>query len=221
MNTEFPATAYSTARAALSCSLMKLYYMPGACSLSPHIVAREAGLPIQLVLVGRDKKLPDGSDFRAISPNGYVPALQLDDGNVLTEGPAIVQYLADQKPDAHLAPANGTFDRYRLQSWLSFITTELHKTFSPLFSPKTPDEFKATTKEKLTDRFAYVDKQLEGRSFLLGEQFSAADAYLYVILRWASNFQIELGPNLKSFFERVSARPAVNAALDAEKLKKS
>jgi len=199
---------------------MKLYYMPGACSLSPHIVSREAGIDLQLVLVGRDKKLPDGRDFRDINPNGYVPALQLDNGAVLTEGPAIVQYLADQKPDAHLAPANGSLERYQLQSWLNFITTELHKTFSPLFNPKTPDEYRAMTKERLADRFAYVDKQLADKPYLTGEQFTVADAYLYVITRWAVGMGIALGPNVTAFNQRVSQRPAVAAALDAEKLKK-
>ena len=201
---------------------MKLYYSPGACSLSPHIIAREAGLPIQLVLVPRDKQLADGTDFRAKNPNGYVPALELDDGTVLTEGPAIVQYLADLKPDAHLAPPNGTLPRYQLQSWLNFITSELHKTFSPLFNPKTPDEYKAMSKEKLVDRFTYVDKQLADRRFLTGATFSVADAYLFVMLRWAQamGFDFAKWPALSRFVSDVNDRPAVIAALDAEKLKK-
>jgi glutathione S-transferase len=201
---------------------MKLFYMPGACSLSPNIVAHEAGIEVQLVLVGRDKKLPDGSDYRAINPNGYVPALQLDDGTVLTEGPAIVQYLADRKPEANLAPANGTVPRYQLQSWLNFISTELHKTVSPLFNPKTPDDYKAMAKERVADRLASVDAALGGKPYLTGDHFSVADAYLYVILRWTAGFQIDIArwPNLKALFDRISARPAVVAALDAEKLKR-
>jgi glutathione S-transferase len=202
---------------------MKLFYSPGACSLSPHIVSREAGLDVQLVLVGRDKKLPDGGDFRAINPNGYVPALQLDDGTVLTEGPAIVQYLADQKPEAHLAPANGTLARYQLQSWLNFITSELHKTFSPFFNPKTPEDYKVIGRERLTDRFTYVDKQLEGKQFLTGDQFTVADAYLYVMTRWLAAPGLDLAkwPNLEAFAKRVAARPAVDKALEIEKLKKT
>ncbi len=202
---------------------MKLYYSPGACSLSPHIVAREAGIPIQLVLVPRDKQLPDGSDYRAKNPNGYVPALELDDGTVLTEGPVIVQYLADLKPEAHLAPPNGTLPRYQLQSWLNFVTSELHKTFSPLFNPKTPDEFKTMSKEKLNDRFTFVDKQLADRRYLTGATFSVADAYLFVMVRWAQamGFDVAKWPHLTRFAKDVADRPAVAAALDAEKLKKS
>jgi glutathione S-transferase len=201
---------------------MKLYYSPGACSLSPNIVAHEAGLPLQLVLVARDKSLPDGTDYRAKNPNGYVPALELDDGTVLTEGPAIVQYLADLAPASGLAPPNGTLPRYQLQSWLGFINSELHKTFSPLFNPKTPDEFKTMTREKLVDRFTYVDKQLANRRYLTGETFSAADAYLFVILRWAQAKDFDFAPwsNLRRFVGDVGDRPAVVAALDAEKLKK-
>ena len=204
---------------------MKLYYMPGACSLSPHIVAREAGLPIQLVLVGRDKKLPDGSDYRAINPNGYVPALQLDDGTILTEGPAIVQYLADQVPDLGLAPPAGSIQRYKLMSLLNFITTELHKTFSPLFNPKTPDAFKDMTREKLTDRFGYVNQLLSqpDHRYLTGGTFTVADAYLFVILRWANamGFDLPRWPRLQEYFVDVASRPQVDAALDAEKLKKA
>jgi glutathione S-transferase len=204
---------------------MKLYYMPGACSLSPHIVAREAGLPIQLVLVGRDKKLPDGRDYRTVNPNGYVPALELDDGTVLTEGPTIVQYLADQVPDLGLAPPAGSIQRYKLMSWLGFINTELHKTFSPLFNPKTPDAFKEMTREKLSERFAYVNDQLARpeHRYLTGGTFTVADAYLFVILRWANGMGFDLAkwPRLKEFFADVASRPAVDTALDVEKLKKA
>ena len=200
---------------------MKLYHRPGACSLSPHIAAREAGIPLQLVLVGRDKKLPDGSDYRAINPNGYVPALQLDDGTVLTEGPAIVQYLADQAPDLGLAPPNGSIQRYQLQSWLNFVSTELHKTFSPLFNPKTPDAWKEMTRDKLIERFTYVDGALAKKRYLLGETFTVADGYLFVMLTWAKamSFDFSHWPNLRLYFNDVLARPNVALALSDEKLK--
>ncbi len=201
---------------------MKLYYMPGACSLSPHIVSREAGIPLEMIEVGRDKKLPDGRDYRTINPNGYVPALELDDGLVLTEGPAIVQYLADLAPELELAPPAGSLLRYQLASWLAFINSELHKTFSALFDPKTPDAWKQMTRDKLTDRFTYVNAKLVGRRHLLGEAFTVADAYLFVILRWALAFGFDFAawPELRRFFEDVIARPTVDAALDYEHLDK-
>ena len=202
---------------------MKLYYTPAACSLSPHIVAREAGFDPELVLVDlQTKKTKDGGDFLKISPNGYVPALQLDSGEILTEGPAIVQYLADRKPEAKLAPANGTLPRYQLQSWLNFITSELHKSFSPLFNPQTPAEVRNTTLERIGTRFDHVSKALEGKPFLTGDQFTVADAYLFVVLNWTNFVKIDLGnwPTLKAFHGRVAARPAVQAALKAEGLLK-
>jgi glutathione S-transferase len=198
---------------------MKLYYSPGACSLSPHIVLRESGLPFELVLAStKTKKLEDGSDFNAINAKSYVPVLELDNGERLTEGPAIVQYLADLVPEKALAPVNGTFPRYRLQEWLNFITSELHKSFSPLFKPDTPDAYKPVLKERIAQRLAYVDRALAGKQFLLGDTFSVADAYLFVMGRWAPNVGIDLGgfQNFTAFMSRVKERPAVQAALKAE-----
>jgi glutathione S-transferase len=201
---------------------MKLYYSPGACSLSPHIVLRESGLPFELVLAStKTKKLEDGSDFNAINPKGYVPVLELDNGERLTEGPAIVQYLADQVPEKALAPANGTFARYRLQEWLNFITSELHKSFGPLFGPDAPDAYKQVLKKRIAQRFAYVDTALGTKPFLLGDTFSVADAYLFVMGRWAPNVGIDISQlkNLTAFIARVKERPAVQAALEAESSK--
>jgi glutathione S-transferase len=198
---------------------MKLYFSPGACSLSPHIVAREAGLPVELVKVDlRQKKTADGSDFTAINPKGYVPALQLDDGSLLTEGPAIVQYLADRKPELGLAPQAGSIERYRLQEWLTFIGTELHKQFSPLFAPTTPEDIRKAQIEKLQKRFAYTAGQLAGRPYLMGSQFTVADAYLFVTLSWAEMMKIDLGalPVLQEYKVRVAGRAKVQEALAAE-----
>jgi len=200
---------------------MKLYYSAGACSLSPHIVLHESGLKFEAIAAPtKTKKLPDGSDYLAINPRGYVPLLELDDGQRMTEGPAIVQYVADLVPDKHLAPANGTMARYRLQEWLTFIGTELHKGFSPLFNPAANDDFKAFSKTRLADRLKWVNEQLEGKSYLLGDQFSVADAYLFVVTNWAKPMAIDLSPyaNLLAFRERVAARPAVQAAMKAEGL---
>jgi glutathione S-transferase len=200
---------------------MRLYFAPGACSLSPHIVSRELGLPLELKKVStKDKTMEGGGDFRQINPKGYVPALELDDGGVLTEGPAIVQYLADQKPDAGLAPKAGSLERYRLQEWLNFITSELHKQFSPLFRPTTPDEYKKIARDNLATRFDWLDKQLAGKDHLMGKSFSVADAYLYTVLRWTKPMQIDMAkwPNLVAYMERVGARPKVKDALKAEGL---
>jgi glutathione S-transferase len=202
---------------------MKLYYSPGACSLSPHIVAREAGLDIPIERVSLSKKTTEsGADFTTINPKGYVPTLQLDSGEVLTEGPAIVQYLADQKPDSGLAPANGTLARYRLQEWLNFISTELHKQFSPLFNPKTPAEYKEMVKERLYTRFDFLTQELGGKQYLMGDGFSVADAYLFTVLNWCKSQQIDLNrwPALKEYQDRVAARPAVKTALKEEGLLK-
>jgi glutathione S-transferase len=202
---------------------MKLYYAPGACSLSPHIVAREAGIPVDLKKVNlKDKTIDGGGDFRQLNPKGYVPALELDNGQVLTEGPAIVQYLADQKPDTGLAPKAGSFERYKLQEWLSFITSEIHKGFSPLFKPNTPDDYKKIVKENLAVRFDLVDKQLAGKDYLTGKSFSVADAYLFTVLRWSEAVKVDLSrwPNLVAFLGRVAARPKVKEALKAEGLLK-
>src|SRR4051812_19053835 len=179
---------------------MKLYYAPGACSLSPHIVARELGIPVELKKVNvKDKTIEHGGDYWKVNPKGYVPALELDNGQVLTEGPAIVQYLADQKPDAGLAPKPGSFDRYKLQEWLNFITSEIHKGFSPLFRPNTPEEYKKIAKENLATRFDWLDKQLAGKDYLMGKQFSIADPYLFTVLSWSKPTQIDMSrwPNLQ------------------------
>ncbi len=200
---------------------MKLYYSPGACSLSPHIVLHESGLPFTIAIAPtKTHKLADGTDYYTINPLGYVPLLELDDGTRLTEGPAIVQYIADQVPDKQLAPPYGTMPRYRLMSWLTFIGTELHKGFSPLFNPATPEDYKAIAKERLVSRLRWVDTQLQGRPYLMGDTFSVADAYLFVVSNWAKPMNVDLSgyPNLLAFRERMAARPAVQAAMNAEGL---
>lgn len=200
---------------------MKLYLSPGACSLSPHIVLREAGLPFTQVKVStKTKEMDGGADFRSVNPKGYVPALELDDGNVLTEGPAIVQYLADQAPGSNLAPANGTLARYRLQEWLNFITSELHKQFSPMFDPSTSDELKQRLREKIAGRLAWVNEQLEGKDYLMGADFTVADAYLFTVVNWTQWTGIDLSrwPVLAEYMKRVAARPKVQEALKAEGL---
>jgi glutathione S-transferase len=203
---------------------MKLYYAPGACSLSPHIVANEAQIPLALQRVDlQSKQTEHGADYWQVNPKGSVPALELDDGSVLTEGPAIVQYLADRKPDAKLAPANGTLPRYRLQEWLNFVTSELHKTYSPLFNPKTPDETKQERLEYLKKRYAFVDRALARGPFLLGDTFTVADAYLFTVTNWAKAVKLDLGEfaNVVAYQKRVAERPAVKAALKAEGLLKA
>jgi len=204
---------------------MKLFFAPGACSLSPHIVLRESGLPFELEQVNlATKQTKSGADFRSINAKGYVPTLKLDDGQVLTEGPAIVQYIADRKPETKLAPAAGTVERYRLQEWLNFISTELHKGFSPLFNPKVPDEYKQMVRDNLTNRFEFVAKHLgSGGPYLMGETFTVADAYLFTTLSWTKfvNFDLAKWPALQAYAARVAARPAVQAALQAEGLTKS
>ncbi|GHC82353.1 glutathione S-transferase [Pseudorhodoferax aquiterrae] len=202
---------------------MKLYYSPGACSLSPHIVLREAGLAFEAVKAPtKTHKLDDGTDYYTINPLGYVPLLELDDGTRLAEGPAIVQYIADQAPLKNLAPANGTLARYRLQSLLTFIGTELHKGYSPLFYPTTPEEYKTTVREKLVSRYKWVDEQLAGKDYLTGENFTVADAYLFTVTNWAKPTGVDLSafPNVAAFMARVAARPAVQEALKAEGLAK-
>ena len=202
---------------------MKLYYSPGACSLSPHIALHEAGLAFEPVLAStKSHKLQDGTDYYGINPLGYVPMLELDDGTRLREGPAIVQYIADQAPTKNLAPANGTLPRYRLQEWLTFIGTEVHKTFSPLFRPDTPEEYKAICREKLVSRLQWVDGQLAGKQYLMGDHFSVADGYLFTVTNWAKPTNVDIAgmTNLNAYRERVSARPAVQAAMKAEGLLK-
>jgi glutathione S-transferase len=202
---------------------MKLYYSPGACSLSPHIVMREAGIPVQLVKVdSQTKKTEDGTDFRTINSKGYVPTLELPDGQRLTEGAVIVQYLADQVPARGLAPANGTIERYRLQEWLNFISTELHKQFSPLFDPACESTVRARQTEKIGGRFDWVSKQLGARDYLMGGTFTAADAYFYTMLAWTRHVGIDLAkwPTLTAYKARVEQRPQVREALMAEELLK-
>lgn len=198
---------------------MKLYYAAGTCALSPHIAMLEAGLKFDLEKVDiRAKKLADGGDYLQINPKGYVPALKTDDGQVLTEGPVIVQYIADLKPEAGLAPANGSFERYRLQEWLNFISTEIHKQFSPLFNPTLSNEAKEYSRSNLAKRFEYLNKLLEGRKFLLGERFTVADGYLYTVLNWAKpmGFDLARWPALASYHSGIAARPKVQEALKAE-----
>ncbi len=197
---------------------MKLYYAPGACSLSPHIVAEEAGISLELEKVDlRTHKTETGADYYKINPKGYVPALILKNGELLTEGPVIVQYLADQMPASNLAPPPGTVERYRLMEWLTFINSELHKSFSPLFGSG-PEETKDGARTKIAKGFAYVDGALAKHDYLLGSTFSVADAYLFVITNWATLMKMELPANLAAFRKRVLARPKVQAALAAEGL---
>jgi glutathione S-transferase len=202
---------------------MKLYYSSGACSLSPHIVLEESGLPYEAISAPtKTKVLPDGSDYRKVNPLGYVPYLVLDDGTGLREGPAIVQYIADQVPGKKLAPANGTAARYQLQSWLNFVGTELHKGFSPLFNPAVPAEVKQVFKDRLMDRLKWVDGELAGKNYLMGDDFCVADAYLFTVSNWTVPTGIDISAlsNLNAFRARVSARPAVQAAMKAEGLLK-
>lgn len=207
---------------------MKLYYATGTCSLSPHIVANEAGIPLELVRVDIRKSphvTEAGSDYSTVNPNGYVPALALDDGTVLTEGTAMVQYLADLKPESRLAPSPGTPQRVELQSWLNFIATELHKMFSPwLFHPEYGAQAADVARAKIAERLAFVERHLEaGGPFLLGESFTAADAYLFTIVGWSNFTNVDLSnfPHLRDFMARVEARPAVQQAMRAEGLKVS
>ena len=201
---------------------MKLFFSPGACSLSPHIVLREAGLKFdleQVDLVAKKLKA-SGANYREINPKGQVPELQLDSGEMLTEGPVIVQYLADQKPASGLVPAAGSIERYRVQEWLNFITSELHKSFGPIFRPTTPDAYKTISRENLGKRFDWLDKQLAGKQYLMGDKFTVADAYLFTVLRWSPRVEIDIAkwPNLKAYIDRVAARPKVQAAMKAEGL---
>ena len=202
---------------------MKLYYSPGACSLSPHIVLREAGLAFEPVLAStKTHKLQDGTDFYGINPKGYVPLLELDNGERLSEGPVIVQYIADQVPAKKLAPPAGTMARYRLQEWLNFITSELHKGFGPLFNPAFPEDAKPMFRAKLVERLTWVDGQLAGKAYLMGDEFSVADAYLFTVTGWSGYVGVDIAglANLGAFMERMKARPAVQEALKAEGLLK-
>ena len=203
---------------------MKLYYSPGACSLSPHIALLEAGLPYDLVKVDlRAKKLENGDDFLKVNPKGQVPALALDSGELVTEGPVIVQMIADKAAGKNLAPARDHADRYKLLEWLNFITTELHKNFSPLFQPVIPDDVKAFFKDRLMGKFKYVDGKLAGQDYLMGKAFTVADGYLFVMLSWADRMNFDLSglPNLVAYKARIAARPNVQAALKMEGLLKA
>ena len=203
---------------------MKLYYSPGACSLSPHIALLEAGLPYDLVKVDlRAKKLENGDDFLKVNPKGQVPALALDSGELITEGPVIVQMIADKAAGMNLAPARDSAERYKLLEWLNFITTELHKNFGPMFSPVLPDEAKAFFKDRVMGKFKYIDSQLTGRDYLMGSHFTVADGYLFTMLSWADRLKFDLSamPNLLAYKARVAARPKVQEALTKEGLMKA
>lgn len=202
---------------------MRLYYSPGACSLAPHIVAREAGIPVDLVRVDLTAKRTErGDDYRAINPKGSVPALVLDDGSVLTEGAVISQYIADLAPEVGLLPAAGSLERYHALEWLNFVATELHKGFGPLWRKETPDEFRAVVKRMLAMKFDFLELHLAGREYLLGDRFGVADAYTFTVLSWAPVVGIDLGewPSIEAYLRRISARPNVCAALATEGLLK-
>ena len=203
---------------------MKLYYSPGACSLSPHIALLEAGLPYDLVKVDlRAKKLENGDDYLKVNPKGQVPALALDSGEVVTEGPVIVQMIADKASAKNLAPARDSTERYKLQEWLNYITTELHKNFGPMFSPVLADDAKAFFKDRVMGKFKYVESQLAGRDYVMGKQFTVADGYLFTMLAWADRLKFDLSamPNLLAYRARVGARPKVQEALTREGLLKA
>lgn len=200
---------------------MQLYYTPGACSLAPHIALREIGAVFDLVRVDlAHKRTAAGEDFLGINPKGYVPALRLDDGQVLTEVAAVLQYVADRKPEAGLAPAAGTLERYRLMEWLNFVSSEIHKQFGPFFNPRITPEWKAHQFEVLGRRFDYLSERLAGQPYLMGERFSVADAYLFTALNWSDYVGLNLGrwPELQAYLARVGERPAVRDALKAEGL---
>jgi len=202
---------------------MQLYYAPGACSLSPHIVLRETNSAFDLVKVDlQTKTTADGRDFRAVNPSGYVPALALDDGTVLTEGPAIIQYVADLGGASELAPANGTLARYKLQETLNFISTELHKGYSPLFNPRMPEAAKALARERIAERLATIEARLTDRAYLMGAGFTLADAYLFTVLSWSGLVGVDLTPfpRIADYLDRIRARPTVVAAMKAEGLMK-
>lgn len=197
---------------------MKLYLTPGTCSLASNIALHEAGIPFELVKVDKRTKRANGIDFLTINPKGYVPALQLDDGQVLTENVVVLQYIADLNPAAKLAPPVGTMERWRLQEWLSFINSEVHKSFSPLFSSEAPEDMKTYARNILAKRIAYVEKALGDNKYLMGEQFTIADAYLSTVLGWGSHVAVEIGPRLKAYLDGVRARPHVIEAMTAEGL---
>ncbi|HEY8553593.1 MAG TPA: glutathione transferase GstA [Burkholderiales bacterium] len=203
---------------------MKLYYSPGACSLAPHIVAREAGLAIDLVKVDlKAHRLESGEDYYAINPRGYVPLLELDDGTRLTEVAVLTQFLADRAPQAGLIPPAGSMERVQVQMWLNYIATELHKTFSWFFNPQLPDAMRGLLNDRLANRLSHIEKHLEGREYLMGDRFTVADAYAYTVINWTGVLKIDLTPypNIKAYQKRVGSRPKVREALVAEGLVKS
>jgi glutathione S-transferase len=200
---------------------MKLYYSPGACSLSPHIALLEAGLPYDLVKVDlRAKKIENGDDYLNVNPKGQVPALVMDNGELLTEGPVIVQIIADKAAGKNLAPSRDSTERYKLQEWLNYITGELHKNFGPMFSPLLGDDAKAFFKDRVMGKFKYVESVIAGRDYLMGKQFTVADGYLFTMLTWADRLKFDLSamPNLLAYKARVAARPKVQEALTKEGL---
>jgi glutathione S-transferase len=217
----FAGPAYPTKRKEIA---MKLYYAPGACSLSPHIALLEAGMPFDLIKVDlKAKKLENGDDYLKVNPKGQVPALDIGNGELMTEGPVIVQMIADKAAGKNLAPANGSTERYKLQEWLNFITAELHKNFGPLFSPVLADDAKAFFKDRVMNKFKYVDGALAGHDYLMGKQFTVADGYLFTMLNWAERMKFDLSamPNLLAYKARVAARPKVQEALTKEGLLKA
>ena len=197
---------------------MKLYILPGACSMASNIALHEAGIQFEVSKVDRRTKRADGVDFTTINPKGYVPALKLDSGQVLTENVVVLQYIADLNPTAKLAPAAGTPERYKFLEWLSFVNSEVHKTFSPLFSSEATEETKTYARNLLTKRLAYVESALGDNKFLMGDQFTVADAYLFTVLGWGAYVNYDISPKLKSYVERIKARPAVVAAMSSEGL---
>jgi glutathione S-transferase len=200
---------------------MQLYYSPGACSLASHITLREAGIPFDLKRADtKTKKLEDGSDYYAINSKGAVPALKLDDGTVLTEGVVIMQYLGDQKPESTLVPKNGTLERYRLQEWLNYITSEVHKSYSPLWNATADPKVKEYTLANLHKKFDWLNTQLSGKKFLMGNTFTVADAYLFTVLNWSNFLSVDMAkwPAIGAFMTRVAARPKVQEAMAAEGL---
>lgn len=202
---------------------MKLYYSPGACSLASHIALYETGLPFEIDrLIKTTKMTAGGEDFMQLNPKGYVPAIKLDDGSVLTEGAAVLQYIADQKPGSGLAPKAGTMERYRLQEWLTFISSEIHKSFSPFFNKDATENVKTIARNNLTRRLGHVEAQLANKPYLMGDHFTVADAYLFVVVNWSNivGFDLNPFPKLKEYMARVAARPAVQAAMKAEGLLK-
>jgi glutathione S-transferase len=199
---------------------MRLYFSPGSCSLSPHIVLRETGTTFELEQVNnQEKKTKSGKDYWTVNPKGQVPCLELDNGDTLTEGPVIVQYVADQNGSG-LAGKPGSMERYRIQEWLNFTTSELHKTFGPILRPTTPDAFKEISRANLGKRFDWIDKELAGKQYLMGDKFSVADAYMFTVMRWTQRINVDLAkwPNIKAYMDRVGARPKVQEALKAEGL---